>query len=268
MQKSVDEAGPKGSYQLSYLSSEPEHSRLEQQHDTLVRIMNGTIVHASVINLKRIVDVGCGTGVVTCYLGNRFPDALVWGIDISPVPSIHDKPDNVTFVQGDFLTLAASDDRFRQGSADLVFSRLLICGMTGWEAYVGTAVKLLRPGGYLEVQEVESGWYVEGEEITRGWEWLKAYYAALEAKGLDPYCARKMEGWMRDAELEGLEVRSFSWPFARELLGVYQQLLPRVLGGQGYSEEQIRVIVAEAARSLDLEGLCKVFCVTGGRKGR
>ncbi len=268
MQNNVDDTGPKGSYQLSHLSSAPEHSRLEQQHETLVRIMNGTIVHAPVIDPKRIVDVGCGTGVVTCYLGNRFPDALVWGVDISPVPGIHDKPDNVTFVQGDFLTLAATDDRFCQGSADLVFSRLLYCGMTKWEAYVGSAVKMLRPGGYLEVQEVGSGWYVEGEEMNERWEWLKAYYAALEAKGLDPYCAGKVEGWMCDAGLEGVEVKRFSWPFAKALLDVYEHMLPRVLDGQGYSEGEIRAIVEEAARSLDSEGLCKVFCVTVGRKGR
>ena len=95
--------------------------------------MNGVTVHAPVTNTKQVVDVGCGTGVVTCYLGERYPDALVWGIDLSPIPAIHHrKPNNVTFVQGDFLTLAAGDGRLAKGSTDLIFNRLLILGMTDW----------------------------------------------------------------------------------------------------------------------------------------
>lgn len=249
-----------------HLSSEPEHKRLDRQHDTLVRIMNGTIVHAPVINPMQILDVGCGTGVVTCYLGERFPDALVWGIDISPVPTIHDKPNNVTFVQGDFRTLASTDNRFARGSADLVFNRLLICGITDWKGYIETSVNMLKPGGYLEVQEVAWRWYTEGVDVGRNWEWLKAYYAELQAKGLDPYCVGKMEGWMRDAGLESIQTKHFPWPLNNELRRIYEQILPIVLTGQGYNEGKIEAMIEEAVRTTDPERLYKYFCVTLGCK--
>ena len=92
--------------------------------------MNGITLHAPSINPKQIIDVGCGTEVVTCYLGERFPDAQVLEVDIFPVPQLHDKPHNVTFVQGDIQSLAERDARFAPGSTDLVFNRLLVCGMT------------------------------------------------------------------------------------------------------------------------------------------
>lgn len=230
--------------------------------------MYGTFVHAPVINPKQIIDVGCGTGVVTCYLGERFPNAQVWGIDISPVPTYHDKPNKVTFVQGGFQTLASTDVRFAQGSTDLVFSRLLICGMIGWKTYVETSVSTLKPGGYLDIQEIESRWYIEEEEVGQGWGWWKAYYAALQANRLDPDCAEKIEGWMRDAGMKTVQVKKFSWPFTKEQKYAYQRMLPRILAGQGHSEEKVEAMVGEVMRTVNVEGLYKKFWVILGQKGR
>lgn len=231
--------------------------------------MNGVTVHAPVTNPKQIVDVGCGTGVVTCYLGERFPDALVWGVDLSPVPDMnHQKPNNVTFVQGDFLKLAAHDGRFAKGSTDLIFNRLLILGMTDWQRYIETAASMLKPGGYLEVQEVEWNWYMEGEVVSKDWEWMKAYYAALQSKGLDPYCADNLDGWMRDAGLEAVQVKRFAWPFTKQQRDMYQWLLPKILAGQGHSEEKITTLMGEAAKTTDVQGMYKMFRVTMRQKGR
>ncbi len=223
--------------------------------------MNGIMVHAPVTYPKRIIDVGCVTGVVTCYLGERFPDALVWGIDTSPVPTIHDKPSNVTFIQGDFQTLASADGRFAKGSTDLVFNRLLVFGITDWKRYVETLVNTLRPGGYLEFQELDSRWYIEGQEVGGDWEWRKAYYAALQAKGLDPHCARKVEGWMRDAGIETVQVKKFPWPITKAQRDTYQLILPGILAWQGHGEKKIEAMLGEAARTMDVEGLYGTFCV-------
>ena len=91
-------------------------------------------------------------------------------MDISPVPTIQDKPNKAVFIQGDFRTLASTDDRFAQDSADLIFNRLLICGMTNWKGYIETAVKMLRPEGYLKISEVGWRWYIEEVEVGRDWE--------------------------------------------------------------------------------------------------
>ena len=42
--------------------------------------------------------------------------------------------------------------------------------------------------------------------------------------------------------------------------------MPRVLKGQGYSEERIGEILRDVARCLDVEGIYKSFCVTVGKK--
>ena len=43
---------------------------------------------------------------------------------------------------------------------------------------------------------------------------MKAYYAALHAKGLDPYCAKKLDGW--NAGLKTVQIKSFAWPFTEQ----------------------------------------------------
>lgn len=61
--------------------------------------MHGDIIHAPIEHPKLILDVCCGTGIVTRELGRRFPSARVIGIDTSKIPS-DDKPDNVSFIEG------------------------------------------------------------------------------------------------------------------------------------------------------------------------
>lgn len=73
--------------------------------------MLGDIIHAPIEDLKLILDVGCGTGIVTCELARRFPSASVIGIDASRVPISKDTPANVMFIQGDIHELIKMDER-------------------------------------------------------------------------------------------------------------------------------------------------------------
>ncbi|EMC99413.1 hypothetical protein BAUCODRAFT_57572, partial [Baudoinia panamericana UAMH 10762] len=86
----------------------PEHDRLEVQARVLSGVMNGNIIHAPVHApaVRRVLDVGCGTGPVTGYLGRKYPHADVVGLDISVVPQCRAWPPNVRFLQGNVLTMS------------------------------------------------------------------------------------------------------------------------------------------------------------------
>ncbi len=132
-------------------TSAPEHERLNEQHEAFTELMHGRVFHASLEDPHCILDVGCGTGVVSCIFSQMFPSAKVYGVDLSPVPAANSKPKNVSFIQGVMPRMAYFDDTgvFAEASFDLVFSRLLVAGMCGWQEYMKTAAKLVKPGGYV-----------------------------------------------------------------------------------------------------------------------
>lgn len=92
--------------------------------------MKDKIVHARLKSPTEILDVGCGTGIVTRHLGSIYPSASAYGIDISPVPpttasdAISSTPSNVEYIIGDIRKLAGEDERLRAGNFDCIFQRL------------------------------------------------------------------------------------------------------------------------------------------------
>lgn len=85
---------------------------------------------------------------MTIRLGRDHPHAKVYGVDLTPVPGIHESPNNVEFVTGEIRELVRDGRRgFEQGSYSYIFSRMLIFGMTGWPGYCELLYNLLKPGG-------------------------------------------------------------------------------------------------------------------------
>jgi 2-polyprenyl-3-methyl-5-hydroxy-6-metoxy-1,4-benzoquinol methylase len=85
---------------------------------------------------------------VTNELGAAFPDAKVYGIDLTPVPALRPKLENIEYIEGNVfeLTSPGVDTRIEKGSFDYVFSRFLMAGMTEWERYVKLCAALTKPG--------------------------------------------------------------------------------------------------------------------------
>lgn len=126
------------------------------QAKALEQLMANDVFLARVQQPTRILDVGCGTGRSTMQLAERFPGAQIFGVDLSPVPALHAKPENVQYIQGDVRTLIeAGTEPFVSGSFDYIYSRLLSLGMTNWEDYLGQIKPVLAPRGWLEIQEME-----------------------------------------------------------------------------------------------------------------
>ena len=236
--------------------------------------MFNKIVHAPLVNPQRLLDIGCGTGIVTRYLSTTFPSAPeIYGIDISPVPTARaNTPSNITYIQGDIKKLAKKDGRLSAGGVDLAFSRLLLWGMTEWPYYIrNTIMPMLKPGGWVEMQELDYVCYKHGETYGEDWKWLQVMREGARQKGLDLAIGRKLETYMRDAGLVDVSVKRYGIPTGtwdvkerpetrrigafsgRELATPYKQLIPKAVEGLGLAEQEVRELVEEAVECLKAE---------------
>ncbi len=100
------------------------------------------------IDAHRIVDLGCGTGHLTAMLQERWPDAIVIGIDSSEEMierARSDHPD-MTWVVGDVETWSPEEP------TDLIFSNATLHWIDGHQDLFTRLRSLLNPGGILAVQ--------------------------------------------------------------------------------------------------------------------
>ena len=186
------------------------------------KLLHGKPFRAPVQGPKKILDIGCGTGVMTVQLGKLFPDAQVIGLDISPVPDIHERPSNVEYIQGDFLDLAAGDDtRLAPGTFDYVFSRMLHFGIRDWPRYVSSVFNVLAPGGWAELQENGPGLprKPNGDvhhEFSKD-ELHRMLIDDLTTVGLDMTVPSKLPGWLKDSGFVDVRDIRFKYPMAKPL---------------------------------------------------
>ncbi|MCG6975831.1 MAG: malonyl-ACP O-methyltransferase BioC [Acidiferrobacterales bacterium] len=100
------------------------------------------------VDVRTVLDIGCGTGYCTRALANRYPGANVIGLDLSPamVAAAHKQRGwrrRSRYLSGDAEALPIADQ-----SVDLLFSNLAI----QWcdpERVFAEFTRVLRPGGVL-----------------------------------------------------------------------------------------------------------------------
>lgn len=111
-----------------------------------VRLAPAFIDFAGLSDGQALLDVGCGTGVLTAALCHRFPNASVIGIDPSAAYVDHARrrraARNVTYEVGDGMALAYPDDAF-----DACLSLLVLQAFPDRLRAVGEMRRVTRAGG-------------------------------------------------------------------------------------------------------------------------
>ena len=98
---------------------------------------------------KVVIDVGCGTGIVSRLVRDHAPGSAVVGVDLSheSLRRAHEAERRARLVQGDNLALPV-----RSGAADLVISRGVIMTTSEPRDALAELVRVLRAEGRLFVR--------------------------------------------------------------------------------------------------------------------
>ena len=111
------------------------------------------------IQPQNILDRGCGVGMSTVALQEIYPDAKVTGVDLSPyflAVAKYRAQQELNFADINWVHAPAEATGFTAGSFDLVSACLLFHELpqTAAQAIIQEAQRLLSPGGYLTIMDM------------------------------------------------------------------------------------------------------------------
>ncbi|HEU4423573.1 MAG TPA: methyltransferase domain-containing protein [Pilimelia sp.] len=172
-----------------------------RQHE----LWRGFLSRAPHLAGARVLEVGCGTGIITAMIAELPGVAECIGVDPSAgfIERARHRAPSLRFEVADGRALPFGDHAFD----GLVFATTL-CHVPAPELALAEARRVLRPGGYLLVYD---GDYATATVAMSGHDPLQSCLAAaIGALVHDPWLVRRLTGLVRDAgfRLADLSVRS------------------------------------------------------------
>jgi len=104
--------------------------------------------------IQKVVDIGTGTGPWAIDFADQFPNVEVLGTDITPIQP-NWVPPNVSFVIDD----ANQDWAWPENTIDFIHNRFLSGCILDWKRLYREAYRCVKPGGWLEHQDVGPKWF-------------------------------------------------------------------------------------------------------------
>ena len=144
---------------------------------------------------EKILEVGCGTGVITAELREK-TDAKIIAIDIDErmINEAKKNVQGVEFLVGDAADLSMNDKTF-----DFVISQYLFMWLSNTEVALEEMVRVCKKRGYvIALAEPDYGGWLEYPEYELG----VGHIESLEKEGADPFMGRKIQTLFEAAGLE------------------------------------------------------------------
>lgn len=125
------------------------------------RVAENLIARTQIAHPKTIVDIGCGTGILTALAARKWPNARIFALDASSamLKQVKRKVPHAHLIESDAISL------FMEEKVDLVLSSLLLHWLPRPDSVLEAWRKLLTPEGSISVALPVKGTLPEWKEL-------------------------------------------------------------------------------------------------------
>ncbi|OLN92006.1 hypothetical protein CCHL11_01453 [Colletotrichum chlorophyti] len=194
-------------------NDERENDRLDLQHNLYLRTFDDRLGTAPPNDpdskVRRVLDVGTGSGIWAIDFGDEHPEAEVIGVDLSAVQPEF-VPPNVQFEIDDIEAPWTFSQPF-----DYIHSRMMNGGIRNWKTYIQNCFDNLSPGGYLELNDIDAVPVSDDGTLTEETSLLKSvrlWSEALTNLGCPFEQFSSYKDVLLEVGFEDVKVQRFKWP--------------------------------------------------------
>jgi SAM-dependent methyltransferase len=170
------------------------HAQFERQARWTQAVRNSLYRRAKLLRAARVLDVGCGTGVLTRELARRTRGEVI-GLDLDPdmLAYARQQGSSVRYEQGDALQLPYPD-----GHYDVVHCHYVLLWVADAARAVQEMARVTRAGGAVLIcAEPDYGGRIDWPDLPiRRWQ-----IDGLRRQGADPLVGRRLRELLVDAGL-------------------------------------------------------------------
>ncbi|KAK5043512.1 hypothetical protein LTR84_011926 [Exophiala bonariae] len=200
-----------GQYYLP--NDEQEQGRLGMLHHIFILVLDGALFRSPLqqISPQRVLDLGCGTGLWSIQFADDLPQSLVIGVDLSPIQP-NWVPPNCKFYVDD---IESEWNYSQMEHFDYIHGRALCGSIADWPGLFTQSFNNLKPGGWLEIQEVYFHIYdYDGsmDEAPNLKHWQALMTEASRRFGRDLTTANILKQYMEDAGFVDVQEEIFKVP--------------------------------------------------------
>lgn len=188
---------------------EEELARLKRQATVALALEKRIWQQAGLKAGMNVLDLACGSGVISCEIAKSIDPGEVIGVDLSESMleqagklKEREKIGNLTFQRG-----SAYELDFPEASFDFVYARLLFLHLADPVKVVKTVCRVLKPGGIFCAVDVDDRWLSVYPEPQSFESFHQSLIIAQQTEGGDPYVGRKLGSYFHQTGLTRVQTR-------------------------------------------------------------
>lgn len=199
------------------LENQNEFSRLEKQSSYPEYDFRSELRALKIPVGGKVLDAGCGSGLVTRYLAQTYPTSIIIGCDASEVRIAQAEEASRKQANIEFQVDDISHTRFKSETFDAIVCRYVMQHLSASKQRetVNELSRCLKPGGVLYMIDADG---ILANLYPQSLELKNAMNEVQSKCSIDLYSGRKIPFLLYEAGIVGIETVSYSVNFTGEAL--------------------------------------------------